>query len=202
MEDQGLRELALKIYARHKDALEFLFESRPGGEDNLLNVIRPSLDAREDLVPDRPTGMMLRFAPNNWANFPALNACPREQWTKSRRNVSFEIKSFKSEANNFSDRISLALILGPSEENLRRFLFDRIKKEPNVFIRAGNAIGQDWVTVYRRELITKGESEKLTTEQKNTTLLERWESFLSTDLPRLTEAMARIAAEVPIAGPD
>ncbi len=95
--DDELKELALQIYQRHREALDFIFECRP--EISLLSVIRPLLEAQTNLVADRHTAAMLRFVPVAWTGVPALNACPKDLWTKSGRNVIFEMKSFRSEAN-------------------------------------------------------------------------------------------------------
>jgi PD-(D/E)XK nuclease superfamily len=134
--DEELKELALQIYQRHREALDFIFECRLDVSDNLLSVIRPLLEERAGLVTDRQTASMLRFAPAAWGAEPSLNACSKDLWTKTGRNVIFEVKSFKSEANKFSDRILLSLILGPSDVTLRQNLFDRVRAEPKTFVGA------------------------------------------------------------------
>ena len=148
--DEELRDLAQQIYQRHKEALDFIFECRPE-PGSLLSTVRILLEEQGGLRADRHVNSILRFVPSEWDGLPALNSCPREIWTKSGRNVLFEVKSFKTEAYKFSDRILLSLVLGPSEGALRQYIFDRVRARPDVFVGAGKTIGNRWVTIFARE---------------------------------------------------
>lgn len=194
VEDEDLRNLAMKIYERHAEALNFIFESRPE-TGNLLSVIREPADKNTDLLQDRHTPLIFRFIPKNWLDVPALNSCPTDRWTKSGRNVLFEVKSFKTEANDFSDRILLSLILGPSEANLRQFIFTKVRANPAVFVGAGKAIGQSWVTIYSRELLGARAAENMEDGEKVDTITRNWDDFLKKDLPRLADELGKIALE-------
>lgn len=196
--DDELKELALQIYQRHREALDFIFECRPDISGSLLGAIRALLDAQPDLVADKQISSMLRFAPAAWAAVPALNACPKEQWTRTGRNVMFEVKAFKSEAYKFSDRILLSLILGPSDVTLRQYLFERARAEPKTFVGAGKVIGQSWVTIFARELLSGSATKDMDDEEKAAAVTAAWNDFVRTDLHSLTEAMVRVAAGAPL----
>lgn len=199
VEDEDLRNLAIKIYERHADALNFIFENRPE-TSNLLSVIRELADKNNDLIQDRHTPLIFRFIPKSWVDIPALNSCPADRWTKSGRNVLLEVKSFKTEANDFSDRILLSLILGPSEPNLRQFIFSKVRANPAVFVGAGKTIGQSWVTIYSRELLGAKVAENMEDSEKVDTITHNWDDFLKRELPRLAEELGKIALEAPKGG--
>ena len=102
----------------------------------------------------------------------------------------------KSEGE-FSDRILLSLILGPSEPNLRRYIFDSIRAKPKIFTGAGKSIGQSWVTIFARELLSEAAAENMEETEKNETIAQNWDNFVAVDLPRLTDEILQIASSAP-----
>jgi hypothetical protein len=80
--DEELHELARQLYERHKEAFDFIYESRPEPE-SLLNIARGLLDAQPGLVADRHGGSVLRFVPGSWAGVPGLNCCSSAEWTRN-----------------------------------------------------------------------------------------------------------------------
>jgi hypothetical protein len=191
VDDQVLRTLALKIYERHADAIDFIFKCRPEAT-GLLPIAQALAEKDPSLVQDRHGSTIARFVPKKWLGVPALNSCPLDRWTKTGRNLIFEIKSFKSEGE-FSDRILLSLILGPSESKLRQHIFDSARKRPEIFLGAGKSIGQSWVTIYSRELLSAVAAENMEGAEKQETIVQNWSEFVAQDLPRLTDESLRIA---------
>ncbi len=59
---------------------------------------------------------------------------------------------------------------------------------------AGKVIGQSWVTIYARELLSGTAAKTMDDEHKAAALTAAWSDFLRTDLLNLTEAMVRAAA--------
>ena len=194
--DEELKEIALRIYERHREALDFIFESRPE-PGNLLGVVRDALKKGPSLREDRQVSSIVRFVPEEWDSVVALNACPREMWTKTGRNLLFEVKSFATPAYDFSDRILLSLILGPGTPELRNHFFSRARAAPSVFRGGSKASGKDWTTLYSIELLTKAAALKMDDEQKVAALDAAWTTFASKDLPQLTKAILEIAGEAP-----
>jgi len=79
VQDEQLRDLALQIYQRHKEAFDFVIECLPeaGG---LLSVIKGLLENETNLLPDKHIKSILRFAPEEWSASPQLNSCSAEKW--------------------------------------------------------------------------------------------------------------------------
>jgi hypothetical protein len=196
VEDDPLRNLAVKLYERHADALEFIFKCKPQGT-SLLPIAQQLVEENPSLTEDKHTSTIFRFLPTKWLDVPGLKRCPIESWTKTGRNVLFEIKSFKSEGA-FSDRILLALILGPSELSLRGYFFDSVQARRDVFLNAGKAIGQSWVTIFSRELLSSVAAENMDDQQKQTAIEDNWRDFVNGDLPHLTDAVYEIALKAPM----
>jgi len=194
VDDSELKDIAIRIYQKHSDALDFIFKNKPQGT-SLLPIAQSLAKAQDGLTEDRHTESMFRFAPTQWSQFPVLNSCPQSSWTKTGRNVLFEIKSFKYDGEYY-DRLLLSLILGPSETNLRHSIFDAIHSRKAVFRNASKSIGQSWVTVFSCELLNEAEAENMDDAEKRSRIEENWNTFKSENLPRLTSAMIEIATEV------
>ena len=200
VQDENLKRLAVQIYERHKEALDFIFDCRPE-PGNLLGTVRDLIGKTPRLALDRQVVSIARFAPEEWTDIGPLNACSRELWTKSGRNVLFEVNSFKTEAYDFSDRILLSLILGPSALAVREHFFSAARANPSLFSGAGTLIGKSWTTLFSKELLTKNAAAGMDDEQKITALTATWNTFVNDELPKLTEALAEFSKQAPVAEP-
>jgi hypothetical protein len=197
VQDEKLKELALKVYERHKEALDFIFDCRPE-PGSLLGVVSDLMKRDSRLIEDRTIGSIARFVPTAWSSEPALNACAAEVWTKTGRNLLFEVKSFKSEANDFSDRILLALVLGPSDPKLREHFFASARANPSLFVGGTATIGKQYATLYSKELLSKNAAKSMDEDQKIAALNAAWSAFAEHDLPHLTDAVINLAQTAPL----
>ncbi len=149
------------------------------------------------LVLDKQVVSVARFIPQPWMNIASLNACPTDLWTKTGRNVLFEVKSFKTEAYDFSDRILLSLILGPSNSAIREHFFSLAHANPKVFVGAGGSIGKQWTTLFSKELLSKNAAKGMDDEQKAAAITAAWNTFIERDLPSLTASLIEFAKGAP-----
>jgi hypothetical protein len=186
----------MKIYDRYSDAIDFIVECKPQ-PTGLLPIAKTLVERNLELVQDRHSSTIYRFFPKSWAEIPALRQCPTDSWSKTGRNLLFEIKSFKSEGE-YSDRILLSLILGPSQLKLRKFLFDGARANRDVFPKVGNSMGQYWVTLYSRELLSQTAAETMNDSEKQNTIVDKWNDFVNRDLARLSDAIADLALKAPL----
>jgi hypothetical protein len=194
--DDELKSTALKIYERHKEALDFIFESRPE-PGSFLGVVRSLMENDPNLQLDKQISSIARFVPKDWVDVPTLNACPSDRWTKTKRNLIFEIKSFKTPGSDFSDRILLSLILGPSDPSIREHFYLLAGMKPSLFKRRSPSIYKDWTTIYATELLTKAAALKMDDNEKTSALEKAWNEFVQSDLTNLTKGILEIATTAP-----
>jgi len=199
--DEQLRELAIRIYERHREALDFIFDCRPE-PGSLVGVVRELIGKAPSLVQDRQSPSIARFIPHEWENIASLNACPKEVWTKTGRNLLFEIRSFKTEANDLSDRILLSLILGPADPVIREHFFSKAHSKPQTFTGASSSIGKQWTTLFSKELLSRAAAKTMDEDQKTATATAEWNAFVEHELPKLTAAVIEIAQIAPTAPKD
>lgn len=184
VDDEKLKDLARQLYYRHRDAFEFVFRSRP----DLLDPIRTLIETENAFVLDRSHPLLLRFAPSEWGQIDAFNACPHDEWTKTGRNLLFEVK-----ANKNTERISLALVLGPADKALREFIYSSASKLPSVFINLVKPMGAVYSTIFTRELLSASAAENMEPEEKSTAIKANWEVFVKADLPKVKSEIENIA---------
>jgi hypothetical protein len=190
--DEALRDIARQLYERHKEAFEFIYECRPTPE-SLLNVARELLSTTPGLVEDRNGSSILRFLPLSWVSVAGLNAAPTTMWTKTGRNALFEIKTFSTEAYNYSDRVALGLVIGPADQSVREKLYIGAKDRPKVFRGLVKPMGKQWATIYSRDLLSGTEARNMETDQKIEAVRTAWQRFITSELPDLDAAMLEIA---------
>jgi PD-(D/E)XK nuclease superfamily len=187
--DEELHELARQLYERHKEAFDFIFDSRPEPE-NLLGVARALLDSQPELLADRHGANILRFVPDTWAGVSDLNCCSPTAWTKSGRNLLFEIKSWSSGA--YADRVIIALVNGPAVAETREQLYSAAAARSDLFKGLVKPMGKQFATIYMRELLTPTAAKNMEHNEKAAAIEAGWSTFLKEELPLLTAAVLDI----------
>lgn len=180
--DEEMRALARRLYERHKEAFEFVFASRPE-PDSLIGAAKALLQGDDNLVSDRETKTIVRFTLRSWLEIPELNACPSTAWTHTGRSLLWEIK------NPVEDRVSVALIIGPAEAELRTRIYNAALALPKIFQGIVKPMGRQWATIFTRDLISPNSVRDMNQEEKTAVLKQRWNDFRGTDLLELEKAV-------------
>jgi hypothetical protein len=155
--------------------------------DELLEPLDNVIKADPIFVPDRASPRRIRFALSEWQELPELNSSPPEKWTRSKRNLLFELQAHRS-----SQRINIHLILGPSEDAFRKYIFSEACKLPSIFLNPTKPLGKDTSAIYARDLLSDGSASKMSDEAKAAELLAAWKNFVNHDLVSLRSEIARL----------
>ncbi len=188
--DEELRNLAQQLYERHKEAFDFVFQSRPVA-DTLLDVVTPHMRALDGAVEDKHTDSLLRFRPLSWDAASILASDPKF-WTKSGRGVLFEIKYFSDPV-----RMIVSLLVGPGEAEVREHFYNSAAARGGLFRGLVKPMGKQWSTIYSRELLPAVAAKDMSVEQKQAVIVDAWKIFANDDYPKLEQAMLEIAAIAP-----
>ena len=184
--DEQLRELSRQLYERHKEAFDFIFESRPEPEI-LLGVARTLLEYQAELLADRHIASILRFIPDTWVAVPELNCCSPTVWTKTGRNLIFEIKSWSSGV--YADRVIVSLVIGPAPAETREKLYSAAAARSDLFKGLVKPMGKQFATIYMRELLTPAAAKHMEHNEKAAAIEAGWATFMKDELPPLTAAV-------------
>ena len=126
--DDQLREIALALYERHKEAFEFIFECRPE-LSSLLTVVRQNVAGVQGLVIESNGSNLFRFLPENWDKLLTIIKGDPGKWSKTGRGILFEAKIYP----NAPGRVNIALILGPGDPAMRSQVYKAAVAQPKVF---------------------------------------------------------------------
>jgi hypothetical protein len=187
--DDELRELARQIYERHQEAFDFIFEARPEPE-SLLGVVRSLLEAQTELLADRHGANVLRFAPEIWTEIADLNNCGTTNWTRTGRNLIFEIKSWT--VGPYADRVIISLVSGPAPGEIREKIYAEATARSDLFRGLVKPMGKQYATIYMRELLTPAAAKNMDHDEKAAAIEAGCTAFIKDDLPRLVAAISAI----------
>jgi hypothetical protein len=188
--DDDLRELALRLYERHREAFDFVFEVRPQPA-GVLEALSGRILGVGGLIADRPGTSIFRFAPAAWDETLPQFRCDPGKWTRTGRGLLFEAK-----INPNTGRVYLILVLGPCQPDLRKTFYEAASKNP-LFKGLVKPMGNVTATVYSRELLTPAQAADLDFDQQVTNVSFAWSDFQGRELMALIAEVEAIAQQLP-----
>lgn len=193
VEDEALTNLAKTLYERHKEALDFLFDQRPE-PFTLLTPVRNAVVGLDGLVEDSSTNNISRFLPERWDHELRVIKGDPNDWSKTGRGLLFEAKTYPSTPG----RVNISLVLGPGDADTRKRVHELARADPATFSgdRLRDTVGDKWVALFSRDLLTKKQAQGMTEEARHTNVGLAWSEFQATQLPALTDAILEIDAKL------
>jgi hypothetical protein len=189
--DEQLKSLATRLYERHKEAFDFVFENMPRPA-SLLDIVRGRVENCDGLTIDSATSSSLRFVPERWdAELQNLKGDPT-QWTRSGRGILFEAKIYADKPG----RVNISLILGPAAAGEREFFYNAARGRSELFSGLVKPMGQKWAAIYSRDLLTAPQARSMAYEAQATNVSLAWSDFQGTVLPDLISAILEIDADL------
>ncbi len=185
--DERLRELALKVYERHREAIQFI--SKCNEEANgVLSTIKQHIESTQDLVLDKCGKSIVRFVSQEWDDRLTLLACASDKWTATGRGLLFEIKTYTGKPG----RVNLSLILGPCEPDARLAIFNMATENREIFVGCSKSIGAQYATLFSRELMTAELAGTLPEAEQLRIALKALDDFLENDLAAISNAITKL----------
>ncbi len=112
--ESEIANLCRKIYRKHQRALDLIYEYRPDKQEEIRQILESLISQEGALFElDHCSKSYIRFSPKAWQTPVLLQG---KGWTRSGRILLFEF-------GNYTDRLSLNLIIGPGPEEIRQRLF-------------------------------------------------------------------------------
>ena len=182
MDEDELTQVARRIYAKHKVALDYIYEKRPDFQLAIKELLEKQVRQRDDLVLDLCTKSYVRFAPSDWSGGKLMLG---EGWTGSGRMLLFEFKIFEN-------RIALALIIGPGDAQVRESLFHFARDRRPPFKFSDAKLYAKWNQIWTRKILGSPDLEDESLEAATMKLTTAWNQFLTDELPILTDAIAEL----------
>lgn len=128
LKDDNLEALATKLWTQHKEALEFLMERRPDGDDGIFTQIydnREEVAARMseacglDVLPEDSSRGIIRFGVGNWDDLPDFLSA--HDYTASNRLILLEL-----ERSSNKQHLRVRFVLGRADQDIRMRYFQAL----------------------------------------------------------------------------
>lgn len=175
LSESEIAKLCQQLYARHKEALDLIYEHRPDRVQRVKEFLEADILKNGDLALDHTTKSYIRFIPKE-IDFPILRQ--GAGWTPSKRMLLFELQ-------NTDKQLAVKLVIGPGPSDIREKLFELAKHRP--FDNPPQLYPQ-WTMIYKRTLLSKN-AYSLEDEAFYEKLSTEWEEFSSKQLPVLVAAL-------------
>lgn len=177
--DEEMADLAKAIYRKHRPALDFIFEQRPDRQLELSELIGQMISDSAGISLDRHVKSYINFFPSAWNDIREFNTLPATEWTKTGRSLLFEIK-------NTPSSISIALIVGPAEPDIRSRIFTFSREHSRQFVGGNPILSGTWTSIFSRKLV--GKNAMVENREADDIFQEfraKWNDFLRDDFPTL-----------------
>ncbi|CAN5891271.1 hypothetical protein BH24CHL4_BH24CHL4_16870 [soil metagenome] len=178
-----IADLCQRIYAKHKEALDLIYEHRPDIESEMYDFVTGLVDSSGQFTMDDSSKNWIRFLPPEW-NIPTLRRAVG--FTKSNLIAMFQI-------SNRGDRgMTLELLICPGPDEVRNILIETAQHESPPFQHFDvwkNRRGMKWTALFKKELLTPVEYNSGQFDSLKDALEARWQEFLQLDLEALREGM-------------
>ena len=175
--ESEISELCRRIYAKHKQALDLIYEHRPDRQQMVRELLEGWIGQNPELELDHCTKAYIRFMPKT-LDFDVLRQ--GSGWTPSGRMLLFEIV-------NSEDSLSAKLLIGPGPTDVRQKLFDAALAKKSVFNSVSKFYPQ-WITIFAHKLLSK-KSYELPDAEFEEELRKQWNKFSGKELQEVVKAI-------------
>jgi hypothetical protein len=181
MTESDISDLCKGIYAKHREALDLIYEHRPDPQQLIRELLEQLIGRDSRFVLDKCTKSAVRFVPKAWET-PALKK--GSGWTPSGRILLFEFA-------NLPDSLRLYLYLGPGPVEIRQKILACAQRNKAPFTPS-ESLSAKWNTLFSYTFLS-GKSREGDYDNAMKNEIERqWKAF--TDGP-LTEILKAFESE-------
>ncbi|NOZ55674.1 MAG: PD-(D/E)XK nuclease family protein [Calditrichaeota bacterium] len=176
--DSEIAELCRRIYRRHKQALDLIFEHRPDLHWDIAEYLKGLIEDQRDVgfVLDHSNKSYVRCALLEWDEVGVLKR--GRGWTPTGRILLFEFR-------NSSNRLTLNLVIGPGPDPIRQILHQTALRHPRIFRGVSKRLYPKWTTIYKAAFLRGEDYEESDFEVLTDKIDKAWKKFLTDDLPAI-----------------
>jgi hypothetical protein len=169
-----IEELCRKIYRKHKQALDLIYEYIPDLQANLQEYLMELITEVPELMLDQSSKSSIRFYPTDWA-VPALQQ--GEGWTRSGQILLFEF-------SNRENRLLLNLYIGPGPLEIRQKLH-ALAVEKQQFFTSTKTLNRQWNKIFGHSFLQSRDYEDASLDDLAEKIKSTWDQFIIGDLEKI-----------------
>ena len=175
MENSEIEEICKKIYQKHQQALDLIFQYKPDIDLEISEILQDLIKKHDNLILDASGKTVIRFTSKTLDN---LIPAKGEGWTLSKRILLFEF-------SNYNRRLVMRLYIGPGENEIRDRLHTIGKKDTKLFNKSDRKIGSKWLAIYQKDYLRPTDYEDTETDGLRQIISEKFGHFIKDDLAKI-----------------
>ncbi|QIR40038.1 PD-(D/E)XK nuclease family protein [Tolypothrix sp. PCC 7910] len=166
MTDSEIAELCRKIYGKHKQALDLIFEHRPDLQlemaDNIIKLASQYITSKKIFL-DRYSKKYLGFG--------------SQEWRDKNLPLAFHFE-------NGSAYLVIRLLICPYDnKNIRERIHQVSRDNPQIFKKSNWA--EKWITIYQKEILNQKDYDDADVEKLMKKVQDFWENFIKDDFVKI-----------------
>lgn len=202
MEDAELTELAKSIWAKHREALEALYDYWPDLQADIMNWLKDNSDTLRKSVkgstnfsisPDTSSPRLLRYSVDDWQDLPGFNSGDTS-WVDTASLIVLELADWGD------GRIRFSIVLGPGDTDLREQIYQEVLRQvDNGRIKIGRRTSKlgrykhlSGIDVQSSKAYQKAEVGEASAEELGRKVMKRVVNFLELNLQVYDEALRKV----------
>lgn len=178
MGDSEIEVICNQIYAKHKKALDLIFEKKNDEQKVIGDFLQKLIKKKEnEITIDNCSKIFIRFS-SKIIEIKVLEKTSGTKWTDSEKLVLFEFVNVK-------DKLNLKLVVGPSKKTeYKKMIFDDLKKgstgNEKLFQLPKKNDGS-WNSIYSIPILHKKDFENNDIEKLTEIITEKFDKFMAGD---------------------
>jgi hypothetical protein len=174
--DSQIADLCRRIYQKHKQALDLIYEHRPDQQQEVADLLK-GLIGEAGFRLTWTAKRLIDFIPPEWD----IDALDSHGLTASGRVLILEF-------DNSPGSLTLRAYIGPGPEATRRLVFD-IATQNNRFSSRPRSLSSKWISVHTRPFLTPRMYQEKDTDEIREEVIKRWHEFRNNELPPIIRAV-------------
>lgn len=197
MTNERLDDLAAKLWAQHREALEFLVERSPQGGAGIFGRLYEAREqlatefsaaAETQLVLDDTTRNNIRFAVPEWDTIPEMLSATG--WTASNRLLLLELAP-----SGDRNSIRLRFVLGVGDQKTRERFYGLLQAAGLKSNR--RQITTSWTRIATETLVSKLDESEQDPDEILQAVIRKASAYVKREIPKATVALRSAMAQKP-----
>ncbi|WP_105994043.1 PD-(D/E)XK nuclease family protein [Staphylococcus simulans] len=176
--DETLEEICSQIYAKHKRALDLIFEYKPDILNDISKMLQEHIAQNDELVLDQCSKSYVRFTTKSLDRVMPLNKT-ENKWTPSNRVVLYEIV-------NTQKLTGIYLLIGPAETEERTLVFEAAKRCEHLKTRK---LSKEYTRIYSKNFYRRNDRSEMSHEEILEKVLQAFDKFIQSDMKTVEEEL-------------
>ena len=176
LSESEVAELCRRIYQKHRQALDLIFEHKPDQQDATSRFVKSLVEQQPELVLYHNSKSYTRFGLKDW-NKTLLHSGQNSSTYSTLLHLQFD---------NIPNKLFLKLEIGPGDQEQRKKLHDMARKKS--FRGFKSTLSPQWSRLFSCDCLKANDYDK-SQEDIEALILKKWTAFLQDDLPQITQAI-------------